>query len=121
MPKVGDAFNDFYHNHLPFQLTGAQKRVVKEVRADICSGRQMNRLLQGDVGSGKTAVALCGMCMAVKSGFTAAYLSPTEVLAAQNYALLKKYFPEYEVGYLAGGMTAKEKREMKALLKKRRD
>ena len=73
----------------------------------------MNRLLQGDVGSGKTAVALCGIYMAVKSGFTAAYLSPTEVLAEQNYNLLKKYFPEYRVGYLAGGMTAKEKRLMK--------
>ena len=77
----------------------------------------MNRLLQGDVGSGKTAVALCGMYMAVKSGYTAAYLSPTEVLAAQNYALIKKYFPEYRVGYLAGGMTAKEKREIKTALK----
>lgn len=77
----------------------------------------MNRLLQGDVGSGKTAVALCGIYMALKSGFKAAYLSPTEVLAAQNYAILQRYFPEYAVGYLAGGMTAKEKREMKAKLK----
>ena len=78
----------------------------------------MNRLLQGDVGSGKTAVALCGMYMAVKSGYTSAYLSPTEVLAKQNYELIKKYFPELTIGYLAGGMTAKEKREMKARLKR---
>ena len=77
----------------------------------------MNRLLQGDVGSGKTAVALCGIFMAVKSGYTAAYLSPTEVLAMQNYHVLKKHFPEYEIGYLAGGMSAKEKREMKTRLK----
>ena len=77
----------------------------------------MNRLVQGDVGSGKTAVALTGIFMAVKSGFTAAYLSPTEVLASQNYAVLQRYFPDYRVGYLAGGMTAKEKREMKAKLK----
>ena len=78
----------------------------------------MNRLLQGDVGSGKTAVALCGIFMAVKSGYTAAYLSPTEVLAAQNYALLQRYFPEYKIGYLAGGISAKEKREMKEKLKR---
>ncbi len=101
-----------------FEFTAGQKHAVNEIFENLYSPARMNRLLQGDVGSGKTAVALCGMYMAVKSGFSAAYLSPTEVLAAQNYALLKKYFPEYEVGYLAGGMTAKEKREMKARLKK---
>ncbi|MBQ8657935.1 MAG: ATP-dependent DNA helicase RecG [Clostridia bacterium] len=100
-----------------FELTDGQKRAVNDIFESVYSPTRMNRLLQGDVGSGKTAVALCGIFMAVKSGYKAAYLSPTEVLAAQNYAVLKKYFPEYEVGYLSGGMTAKEKRELKARLK----
>ncbi len=100
-----------------FELTDGQKKAVNEVYENIHAPTKMNRLLQGDVGSGKTAVALCGIFMAVKSGFTAAYLSPTEVLAAQNYNVLKRYFPEYEIGYLAGGMTAKEKRELKTRLK----
>jgi len=100
-----------------FEFTDGQKRAVNDIYENVYAPTRMNRLIQGDVGSGKTAVALCGIYMAVKSGFSAAYLSPTEVLAAQNYAVLKKYFPEYEVGYLAGGMTAKEKREMKARLK----
>ena len=100
-----------------FAFTDGQKRAVNEIFENVYAPTRMNRLLQGDVGSGKTAVALCGIFMAVKSGFTAAYLSPTEVLASQNYTLLKKYFPEHEIGYLAGGMTAKEKRELKARLK----
>ena len=100
-----------------FEFTDGQKQAVNDIYTSLYAPTRMNRLIQGDVGSGKTAVALCGMFMAVRSGYTAAYLSPTEVLAAQNYALLKRYFPEYEVGYLAGGMTAKEKREMKARLK----
>ncbi len=101
-----------------FEFTGGQKQAVNEIFENLYAPTRMNRLIQGDVGSGKTAVALCGMFMAVKSGFTAAYLSPTEVLAAQNYALLQKFFPDYEVGYLAGGMTAKEKREMKGRLQR---
>lgn len=100
-----------------FDFTEGQKNAVNEIYRNIYAPTKMNRLLQGDVGSGKTAVALCGMFMALKSGYAAAYLSPTEVLAAQNYALLQKYFPEYRVGYLAGAMTAKEKREMKEKLK----
>ena len=100
-----------------FEFTDGQKRAVNEIFENLYAPARMNRLVQGDVGSGKTAVALCGIFMAVKSGFTAAYLSPTEVLAAQNYAGLKKYFPDYKVGYLAGGMTAKEKRELKTALK----
>ncbi len=100
-----------------FEFTDGQKNAVNEIFENLYAPTRMNRLLQGDVGSGKTAVALCGIYMAVKSGYTAAYLSPTEVLAAQNYAVLQKYFPEYRVGYLAGGMTAKEKREMKTALK----
>ena len=101
-----------------FEFTNGQKRAVNEIFENLYAPSRMNRLIQGDVGSGKTAVALCGIFMAVKSGFQAAYLSPTEVLAAQNYLVLKKYFPEYKVGYLAGGMTAKEKREMKAALQR---
>lgn len=100
-----------------FEFTDGQKAAVNEIYKNIYAPTKMNRLLQGDVGSGKTAVALCGMFMALKSGYSTAYLSPTEVLAAQNYALLQKYFPEYRVGYLAGAMTAKEKREMKTKLK----
>lgn len=100
-----------------FEFTEGQKHAVNEIFENLHSPSRMNRLLQGDVGSGKTAVALCGIYMAVKSGHKAAYLSPTEVLAAQNYALLQKYFPDYEIGYLAGGMTAKEKREVKTRLK----
>ncbi len=99
-----------------FEFTLGQKKAVNEIFENISAPTRMNRLLQGDVGSGKTAVALCGIFMAVKSGFTAAYLSPTEVLAAQNYALLQKFFPDYKVGYLAGGLTAKEKRELKLRL-----
>ena len=93
------------------EFTDGQKKAVNDIFENLYSPSKMNRLVQGDVGSGKTAVALCGMYMAVKSGYTAAYLSPTEVLAVQ------KYFPEYEVGYLSGAMTAKEKRELKARLK----
>ena len=100
-----------------FEFTDGQKHAVNDIFENLRAPTKMNRLLQGDVGSGKTAVALCGIFMAVRSGYTAAYLSPTEVLATQNYEVLKKYFPDYKVGYLAGGMTAKEKREIKAQLK----
>ena len=102
-----------FATRFPFELTDGQKGAVNEIFENLRAPVTMNRLLQGDVGSGKTAVALCGIFMAVKSGYRAAYLSPTEVLAEQNYEVLKKYFPDYTVGYLAGGMTAKEKREMK--------
>ncbi|MBQ9730435.1 MAG: ATP-dependent DNA helicase RecG [Clostridia bacterium] len=101
----------------PFEFTEGQKRAVNEIFVNLKEPTQMNRLLQGDVGSGKTAVALCGIYMAVKSGYTSAYLSPTEVLAEQNYKILQKYFPEYRVSYLSGAMTAKEKREEKAKIK----
>ena len=100
-----------------FEFTEGQKQAVNEIFQNLRAPTKMNRLLQGDVGSGKTAVALCGIFMALKSGYRAAYLSPTEVLAEQNYNVLKKYFPDRRVGYLAGGMTAKEKRELKTRLK----
>lgn len=83
--KVGDLFNTYYHQHLPFQLTGAQKRVLKEIRQDTMTGHQMNRLLQGDVGSGKTVVALLAMLLAIDNGFQCCLMAPTEILAQQHY------------------------------------
>ncbi len=105
-----------FERRFPFEFTQGQQAAVRAIYDNVTSPHRMNRLLQGDVGSGKTAVALTGIFMAVKSGFQAVYLSPTEVLAAQNFALLEKMFPEYRVAYLAGGTSAKEKREVKAAL-----
>jgi ATP-dependent DNA helicase RecG len=87
--EVGDVFNDFYEHYLPFPLTGAQKRVLKEIRKDFLTGHHMNRLLQGDVGSGKTLVALLTMLIAIGNGFQAALMAPTEILANQHYETLK--------------------------------
>ena len=87
---VGDHFNQFYSDHLPFELTRAQKRVLKEIRADLGSQAQMNRLLQGDVGSGKTIVALMSMLLAIDNGFQACLMAPTEILAIQHYNSLKE-------------------------------
>ena len=86
--RIGRIFNDFYSHHIPFDLTGAQKRVLKEIRRDVGSGRQMNRLLQGDVGSGKTLVALMSMLMALDNAYQACLIAPTEILAAQHYATI---------------------------------
>ena len=88
---VGAHFNSFYTNHLPFELTGAQKRVVKEIRKDMGTGRQMNRLLQGDVGSGKTLVALLSMLIALDNDFQAALLAPTEILAQQHFKSISRF------------------------------
>ena len=88
--EVGQTFLNFYNHHLPFELTGAQKRVVKEIRADVRTGAQMNRLVQGDVGSGKTIVALLAMLLAIDNGFQAALMAPTEILATQHYNGLKE-------------------------------
>ena len=90
LPKVGTLFNKFYHHHLPFPLTDAQKRVIKEIRADFISGHQMNRLLQGDVGSGKTITALLLMLIALDNGFQCCLMAPTEILANQHYDTLTK-------------------------------
>lgn len=95
--KVGTSFNDFYTNHLPFPLTGAQKRVIREIRRDVCSGRQMNRLLQGDVGSGKTLVALMSMLIAIDNGFQACIMAPTEILAEQHLATIKGFLGDMEI------------------------
>ena len=105
-----------FEKRFPFTFTAGQQAAVRAIYDNVKSPVKMNRLLQGDVGSGKTAVALTGIFMALKSGFQAAYLSPTEVLAEQNYKLLQKIFPEYRIAYLAGSCTAKEKREIKAAL-----
>jgi ATP-dependent DNA helicase RecG len=91
LPKVGEAFNDFYKHNLPFELTGAQKRVMHEIHKDMNTGRQMNRLIQGDVGSGKTLVALMAMLIAVDNGFQAVMMAPTEILAEQHLATIKEF------------------------------
>ena len=89
--SVGKTFNDFYFHNLPFPLTGAQKRVIKEIRKDMGSGRQMNRLLQGDVGSGKTLVALMSMLIALDNGFQACIMAPTEILAEQHLGTIASF------------------------------
>ena len=89
--KVGEIFNTFYSQNLPFQLTGAQKRVIKEMRRDMGSGRQMNRLLQGDVGSGKTLVALMTMLIALDNGYQACMMAPTEIQATQHYETICRF------------------------------
>ncbi|MBK9176981.1 MAG: ATP-dependent DNA helicase RecG [Flavobacteriales bacterium] len=95
--QVGDHVNTFYARHLPFELTGAQKRVVKEIRKDMGNGRQMNRLLQGDVGSGKTLVGLLSMLIALDNGFQAALMAPTEILARQHFATLTRMLGDMPV------------------------
>ncbi len=107
--KVGDQFNEFYTRHLPFQLTEAQKRVIKEIRRDLGSGIQMNRLLQGDVGSGKTMVALLCMLLALDNGFQAAMMAPTEILAQQHFLSITGYLDamNIRVAYLSGSIRGK--------------
>lgn len=110
---VGDQFNTFYSEHLPFELTQAQKRVVKEIRRDVGSGKQMNRLLQGDVGSGKTIVGLLIMLMAIDNGFQAALMAPTEILANQHFKTLRTLLTATGVKIdLLTGSTPKGKRKI---------
>ncbi|MDR0796809.1 MAG: ATP-dependent DNA helicase RecG [Tannerella sp.] len=112
--KVGDVFNSFYHNYLPFELTGAQKRVVREIRKDMGSGRQMSRLLQGDVGSGKTLVALLSMLLAVDNNHQACLMAPTEILAQQHYATLTDYLKDMNlrIALLTGSTKQKEREKI---------
>lgn len=112
---VGATFNHFYHHNLPFTLTNAQKRVMHEIRNDMRSGRQMNRLLQGDVGSGKTLVALMSMLIAVDNGYQAAMMAPTEILAEQHYHTLRSFLNGMDVRVELLTGTVKGKRR-KAIL-----
>lgn len=111
---VGRFFNAFYEQCLPFELTGAQKRVVKEIRADVNTGRQMNRLVQGDVGSGKTLVALMAMLLALDNGFQACLMAPTEILATQHYETLRQLVAKIgiNVRLLTGSTRTAERREI---------
>ncbi|WP_255722993.1 ATP-dependent DNA helicase RecG [Flavihumibacter fluminis] len=112
--QVGEHFNNFYHNHLPFALTNAQKRVLKEIRQDMAHGRQMNRLLQGDVGSGKTIVALLSMLLAVDNGFQASLMAPTEILATQHYQGLSALLKEMpvKIALLTGSTKAAARKKI---------
>lgn len=109
--RVGEIFNTFYSQNLPFQLTGAQKRVIKEMRRDMGSGRQMNRLLQGDVGSGKTLVALMTMLIALDNGYQACMMAPTEILATQHYETMCRFLAgmNVRVELLTGNVKGKRR------------
>ncbi|MFT6243472.1 MAG: ATP-dependent DNA helicase RecG [Salibacteraceae bacterium] len=111
MAKVGAVFNDFYKNHIPFELTGAQKKVLKEIRHDLNTGHHMNRLLQGDVGSGKTLVALLTMLLGIGNGFQAALMAPTEILAIQHNESISEMMEKLDIKVaLLTGSTKKKDR-----------
>jgi len=112
--KVGDYFNNFYRNNIPFDLTGAQKKVLKEIRKDMATGAQMNRLLQGDVGSGKTIVALLTMLIALDSGFQSALMAPTEILATQHYNAISELLKglTININILTGSTKTKKRKEI---------
>ncbi|HWZ04330.1 MAG TPA: ATP-dependent DNA helicase RecG [Mucilaginibacter sp.] len=116
--SVGNTFNDFYHHKLPFPLTNAQKRVLKEIRQDTQRGVQMNRLLQGDVGSGKTVVALMSMLIAIDNGFQTCIMAPTEILANQHYQTIKELIGDdfIEVALLTGSTSKKTRNVLHANL-----
>ena len=110
--KVGDHFNTYYHKYLPFTLTNAQKRVIKEIRKDMATGKQMNRLVQGDVGSGKTMVAMLCMLLAIDNGFQAAIMAPTEILATQHFLSISEQLKPLGIQVrLLTGSTKKAERE----------
>ena len=113
--RVGELFHWFYDHNLPFSLTGAQKRVMHEIRADMCSGRQMNRLLQGDVGSGKTLVALMSMLIAADNGFQACLMAPTEILAEQHLQTLREFLRGMDVSVELLTGTVKGRRRQQVL------
>jgi len=115
---IGQNFNDFYSNYLPFALTEAQKRVLREIRHDMGSGRQMNRLLQGDVGSGKTLVALMSMLMALDNGYQACLMAPTEILATQHYKTITRFLDgmNIQVDLLTGSTRGAKRKQMHQLL-----
>ena len=111
---MGNIFNEFYKHHLPFPLTGAQKRVIREIRTDMGSGRQMNRLLQGDVGSGKTLVALMSMLIALDNNYQACIMAPTEILAEQHLATIREFLGDMpvRVELLTGIVKGKKRQEI---------
>ncbi len=110
--QIGERFNTFYKEHLPFELTNAQKKVIREIRFDLGSGKQMNRLLQGDVGSGKTLVALMCMLIALDNGFQACLMAPTEILANQHYTTIRRFLDGMDVTVdLLTGSTKKARRK----------
>lgn len=117
--KVGQQFNTFFSKHLPFELTTAQKRVIKEIRSDMGSGRQMNRLLQGDVGSGKTLVALMSMLLAIDNDFQTCLMAPTEILAQQHYETFKNFLNDMNVpvALLTGSTKTRERKKIQEHLK----
>ncbi|HCB89488.1 MAG TPA: ATP-dependent DNA helicase RecG, partial [Porphyromonadaceae bacterium] len=109
--RVGKYLNSFYEKHLPFELTNAQKRVIKEIRKDTASGKQMNRLLQGDVGSGKTLVAVMCMLIAMDNGFQSCLMAPTEILASQHFETFRGLLSDMNVNVaLLTGSTRKKER-----------
>lgn len=112
--KVGENFNTFFSNYLPFELTNAQKRVVKEIRNDMRTGSQMNRLLQGDVGSGKTLVALLSMLIALDSGYQATLIAPTEILAMQHFQSINRFIGDMNinVSLLTGSIKGKSRKHL---------
>ncbi|HEV7620710.1 MAG TPA: ATP-dependent DNA helicase RecG [Flavisolibacter sp.] len=116
--KVGGLFNTFYKEHLPFELTNAQKRVLKEIRQDTASGHQMNRLLQGDVGSGKTIVALLAILLALDNGFQCCVMAPTEILSQQHYTTLTELLKglPVNISLLTGSTSASERKQMLKML-----
>ena len=109
--SVGDTFNNFYHHHLPFQLTNAQKRVLKEIRQDCGKEAQMNRLLQGDVVSGKTLVALMSMLLAIDNGYQTCLMAPTEILAQQHFTTLNDLLKDLpiRIDLLTGSIKKSER------------
>lgn len=115
---IGNHFNSFFKNHLPFDLTNAQKKVLKEIRADMGTGKQMNRLLQGDVGSGKTLVALLSMIMVLDNGFQACIMAPTEILAQQHFMSISELLKgtEMSIGLLTGSTKKKQRDQLLAEL-----
>ncbi len=112
--EVGDTFHEFFHEKLPFELTGAQKRVIRDIRRDLGRGIHMNRLLQGDVGSGKTVVGLMTMLLAIDNGYQACLMAPTEILAAQHYQSIGDYLlgMEVQTAFLSGSVKGKKRREI---------
>ena len=112
--RIGPLFNDFYQKNLPFDLTGAQKRVMHEIRKDMCTGRQMNRLLQGDVGSGKTLVALMTMLIALDNGYQACMMAPTEILAEQHLQSIREFLKgmPIRIELLTGIVKGKKRQEI---------